>query len=260
MCRYSEYAFRDGVEKIPLSLTTQSPAYLRGVAIPAGFSAFVTLKTVQGGIYQFKGEIDLGQVRTKSGGPFYFGYSYRVMNGHALTAEEFDRHYRGMNLDFEFASVTCERACDLLTLVVEFPPKFDLNSLEFNACAEYVAAPLRGTDDDRIDLGVSREHAFETRRIGANIRQEQNRCQLTCPEPVPGIIYKLIWKFRNTPAKVTPNLVTIERCDRRQRALTRSKPAYRSSGEGSLESWPGRYWTPWRELSPRPFRSARRFI
>jgi len=201
-----------GVEKIPLSLTTQSPSYLRGVSILAGSSEFVTLNVSQGGIYRFKGEINLGHVRSKSGGPFDFGYSYRLMNGHALTAEEFDRHCRGMNLDFDYASVTCERACDLLTLVVEFPPKFDLNSLEFKASAEYVAAPLRGTDDDRIDWGVSREHAIETLRIGANIRQEPSRCQLTCPEPVPGVIYKLIWKFRTTPAKVTPNLVTVEKC------------------------------------------------
>jgi hypothetical protein len=201
-----------GIEKIPLSLTTQRPAYLRGVAIRDGSPAFVQIKTHKDDLYHFQGEIDLGEVRTPSDGPFDFGYSYRLMNGHALTAEEFKKHYSGMNLDSEYVSITCDGACDLLTLIVEFPPEYSLDSLDFDVSAEYVLAPLKGTDDDRLDWGITRKHPAETSRIRGYVRRESSRRHLlTCPEPISGVRYKLLWKFRKTSPKVAPSPAVIEK-------------------------------------------------
>jgi calcineurin-like phosphoesterase family protein len=202
----------DGMSEIPLSLTTGRPSYLRGVEIGRCSSQSIRIQNGQEGLYQFKGKIDLGGVRTPGDGPFNYGYSYRLMNGHALTAEEFARHYSGLSQQAEYASVTCDGACDLLTLTVKFPMKYDLESLEFDACAGYVTAPLRGTDDDRLDWGDCRDHPFETSRINGNIRPEHNGRTLICPDPLPGVIYKLQWRFRKPSSNARPSLAAIQKC------------------------------------------------
>ncbi|HTA47397.1 MAG TPA: metallophosphoesterase [Bryobacteraceae bacterium] len=209
----------DGVRKIPLSLTTSRPSYLRGVALSGNSSRVASLHNELGGPYHFKGEIDLRQSRTASQGPFDFGFQYRLMNGHALTPEEFARHYSGLDQDSEYASVTCDGACDLLTLIVEFPDNYNLDALAFEPRAEYVTAPLKGTDDDRIDFGITREHASETRRIQGNIRAEAGRRVLTCPDPVPGVVYKLRWRFGKTTLIQQPNLAAVRKCARAKKRL-----------------------------------------
>lgn len=214
------------IKKIPLSLTAKRPTYLRGIKIGPGTPPLVDIKAEREELYHFKGEIDLTRwPRTVADGPFDFRYSYRLMNGHALTAEEFARHYSGQNLDSEFASITCDGACDLLTLTVEFPPKYNMDSVDFDACAEYVLAPLRGTDDDRLDQGDSRDHSAETNRIRGNIRHDANRWHLTCPEPVPGIIYKLVWKFRATSPSLVPSLEATQKCAVAKQRLLELKSA-----------------------------------
>lgn len=118
------------------------------------------------------------------------------MNGHVLTAEEFVRHYSEMGLGSEYASITCDGACEQLTLKVGFPLNYDLQSLEFRAIAEYVQAPLKGIDDERLDRGETTRHDEETGRIFRYLKQDSSGLVLTCPEPVPGLIYKICWKFR----------------------------------------------------------------
>jgi len=221
----------EGISKIPLSMTVRRPSYLRGIAIGDSSSAFAGVKKHLDELYEFKGEVDLGKVRTPSDGPFDFSYSYRLMNGHVLTAEEFAKHYSGLDLKSEYGSITCDGACDLLTLTMEFPAKYDMESIEFDACAEYVPAPLRGIDDDSLDWDDCREHSVETNRIGGNIRREFNRCTLTCPEPIPGVIYKLVWKFRKTSSGVVP-LAAIQKCAAaKERLLALAPPASPQANE-----------------------------
>jgi hypothetical protein len=83
---------------------------------------------------------------------------------------------------------------------VRFPENYDLKPLEFQVSAEYVAAPLQGIDDDRLDRGDVRPHDAETRRIGGHLRAQPDGYVLTCPQPVPGMIYKLRWRFREQPS------------------------------------------------------------
>ncbi|HEX4593630.1 MAG TPA: hypothetical protein VH157_05125 [Bryobacteraceae bacterium] len=181
---------------MPLSLTTERPCYLRGVETAGGSSAFVNIRPVQKTLYAFKGTIDLGHRRTPDLGPFDYGYRFRVMNGHALSAEEFPRHYWGTRLDSEYASITCDGAFDHLVLNVKFPPKYDLSLLEFDAIAEFVPAPLSGIEDPRLDLGQTHRHDVETDRIRGYLKCDSTEVILTCPQPTPGLIYKVRWKFK----------------------------------------------------------------
>jgi hypothetical protein len=187
---------QQALESVPLSLTTERPCYLRGVETAAGSSAFVNIRPVQKNLYMFKGAIDLGRRRTPDLGPFDYGYRFRVMNGHALSAEEFPRHYWGTPLDSEYASITCDGAFDHLVLNVTFPPKYDLSLLEFDAIAEFVPAPLDGIEDPRLDLGRTHRHDAETDRIRGYLKCDSSEVILTCPQPVPGLIYKVRWKFK----------------------------------------------------------------
>jgi hypothetical protein len=184
------------LDSVPLSLTTQRPSYIRGVDVPQGSSAFAGITPLQGNIYDFKGTLRLGQRHTPEGGLFDYSYCYRLMNGHALNADEFARHYDGANLASEYASVSCEGACNQLVLKVGFPPNYQLGLLEFRASAEYVPAPLQGLNDKRFDRGETKPHDNETDRIGAYLKIESGSVVLTCPEPVPGLIYKICWTFK----------------------------------------------------------------
>ena len=204
----------DGLANIPLSLTCERPCYLRGVETAPGSSAFIDIKPAPGNnLYAFRGNIDLGHRRTPDLGLFDYGYRYRLMNGHALSAEEFPRHYWGTPQDSEYASITCDGAFDQLILNVRFPQKYDLNSLEFDAIAEYVPAPLEGIDDKRLDLGQTVRHDQETNRVRGYLRCGPAEVTLTCPQPTPGMIYKIRWRFRNLAAPPGPDLAAAANVD-----------------------------------------------
>lgn len=181
---------------VPLSLTTSRPCYIRGLGVPEGSSAFAGITLAPQNIYAVKGTLNFGQRYTPESGLFDYGYCYRLMNGHALNADEFARHYNGTNLESEYASISCEGACDQLVLRVGFPPKYELQLLEFQTSAEYVPAPLQGVNDERLDRGETKPHDAETERIRSYLKIENDGAVLTCPEPVPGLIYKICWKFR----------------------------------------------------------------
>jgi hypothetical protein len=200
---------KEGIRSIPLSLSTVRPVYLRRVEVVAAMSKFAKVTSQKEALHKFEGSLDLPDIRKSDGGPFDFGYQYRLMNGHTLTAEEFARHYGG-ELDSEFATVTCEDACDLLVLSVQFPAGYDLDSLEPRAAADYVPAPLAGIKDSRLDLGQSRPHDDETQRIQGSLHREGKGFVLTCPAPVPGLIYKICWKFKKLAAEPKPLSITAE--------------------------------------------------
>jgi Calcineurin-like phosphoesterase len=185
----------EGVSQIPLRLTTVRPRYIRGFE-PTDSSPPLA-KVPANDLYKIQGDFDLGRTFYRNDGAFDFGYSFRLMNGHVLTKEEFARHYSGTNSDSEWASKTANEACDLLTLIVKFPSKYDTSNLDFYALAEYVSAPLQGVDDERLDRGETMPHDVESNRITRNIRHDGDDWILTCTDPIPGMIYKLCWKFKD---------------------------------------------------------------
>jgi len=145
---------KDGLSKIPVSLRTERPSYWRGIERTADSLSSGAVRPGKGGdLYRFVGDFDLGKLWKQNDGTFQYGYSCRLINGHVLTGDEFARHYGGTKQETEWASITADVACDLLTLEVRFPQTYDVEGLQFHAVAEYVPAPLRGTDDDRLDLG-----------------------------------------------------------------------------------------------------------
>lgn len=195
----------EGLTRIPVSLITERPSYLRGLKRTEDSAPFGDVKPEEtSDLYRIAGDFDLSKLWKQNDGTFQYGYSYRLMNGHVLTKDEFARHYRSKKQDSEWASVTADVACDLLTLDVQFPSTYDVNGLQFRAVAEYVPAPLKGTNDDRLDKGLTKKHDEETERISGNIRKEGNGYVLTCPQPMPGMIYKLCWSFPAAAHAPTP--------------------------------------------------------
>jgi hypothetical protein len=197
----NEVVAEEGLKSVPLSLRTERPTYLRDVTMAPGSSRFNTLKVDEQSLHSFKGSIRLQKTWGPRDGRFTYGYCYRLINGHALTAEDFQRHYSG--LDAEYASITCDGAYELMTLEVKFPEGYNLSSLEFSPIAEYVPAPLRGIDDERLDRGAdTKRHDTETERIRPHGRLTGRGYVLTIPKPVPGMVYRVQWKFPS-PDKAT---------------------------------------------------------
>ncbi|HXP70778.1 MAG TPA: metallophosphoesterase [Candidatus Dormibacteraeota bacterium] len=183
-----------GLAAIPVSLTTARPSYLRGFV--ENSSTYGSIESDSGSdLYRVSGSFKFATTRKPNDGAFEFGYSYRLMNGHVLTKEEFARHYDGTSQYSEWASVTAHHACDLLTLDVQFPQQYDMAGSEFYAVAEYVPAPLKGPSDERLDRGETKPHEDETKRIARGFRVKGNGVVLSCPQPIPGMIYRLCWKL-----------------------------------------------------------------
>lgn len=196
----------ESVNAIPISLTTDRPSYVRGVQCSGDYSSYRTIAFTEQQLRKVTGRICLEKNWTREDGRFGFGYTYRLMNGHVLTPQEFARHYGDSGETSEFASIACDGACGLMTLNVQFPPNCDLRTLEFRATAEYVPAPLAGVDDKRLDRGDLDKgdvvlHDKETGRIGGSIRRERDGYVFNCPDPVPGVIYRLRWRFRKAAAE-----------------------------------------------------------
>jgi hypothetical protein len=193
----AEIVSKTGLNSIPITLTAPRPSYLRDLRPSTAASAFEEINLSNTSLYELRGELALADHRTARQGPFGFGYSYRLMNGHALTSQEFARHYAGTDIDSEWVSITPGTGCEIASLQVQFPEQSDITHLEFRALAEYVEAPLRGVADSRLDEEM-RQHDSETERIKGNIRLVGSHTrELTCPNPVPGMTYKLCWKFRS---------------------------------------------------------------
>jgi hypothetical protein len=192
---------RDGLDRIRLILRGKRPTYLRGLEPIPESSTFATIGPVKQDLYNFEGEFELGRRWKPEDGRFNWGYLYRLMNGHVLKADEFRMHYYGTKVTSEYASLAADGAYDLLILNVQFPDKYDLNALEFRAEAEYAPAPLHGTDEGGFDYDTASLHDEETARISTNVQPSlPNGYCLTCPNPVPGMLYKLSWRFRKPQA------------------------------------------------------------
>ncbi|MBS1849419.1 MAG: metallophosphoesterase [Acidobacteria bacterium] len=199
---------KDGLDHIPLLFRVERPTYLRGLTKARNSSAFVRVQLRKQDAHAGEGDYFLGKNWKPGDGPFNFGLEYRLMNGHVLTGQEFARHYEGQNIDSEYSSIAPDGACDLMTLSVQFPQDYPLDSLEFRCSAEYLPAPLQSAADERLSTGSgAKGHDDETSRIEGNLRREGNGYVLTCPQPVPGMIYKMLWRFPAPAAGgVSPDL------------------------------------------------------
>jgi 3',5'-cyclic AMP phosphodiesterase CpdA len=225
-CRAANKA---GVTRIPVSLTAERPSYLRGFAENSSNVGTIKIDS-NSNLYRVMGNFQFGRTWRPNDGIFQFGYSYRLMNGHVLTKEEFARHYSGGSQDSEWASITADLSSDLLILDVRFPKQYDIGGLQFRAVAEYVPAPLHGVYDERLDRGETRPHDDETSRIAGSFRQERNRVVLTCPQPIPGMTYKLCWRFRTSTSKAPTNLSAIAEVETARQNLLEMAVSRHSAG------------------------------
>ncbi len=185
-----------GISDLPLDRRTSSPCYLRGASLLSSSLPLleISLPPGQSGLRSLVGRFELGRRCLPNREPFDFAFQYLLMNGHALSAQEFQRRYVDAPLSAEYSTITCEHACEELTLFVEFPNEGHLEGLRYSAAALYLPAPLRELDvdpDDDLKL-----HATESERAATGLRKEGRCLVLRVVRPVPGFMYRLSWKFR----------------------------------------------------------------
>lgn len=207
----------DGVANIKFCFTTARPCYLR-FGGSSSTSAFETCELDEQTLYSVTGTLNLRKTYLPDSGSFRFGYRYRVMNGHVLTAEEFVRHYMGTSEVSEWSSISADVACDLATLNIQFPAEYNLDLLDFEVVAEYMPAPLKGIEG--LDFGLTKRHDSETERVSGYVQPQANGYELACPKPIPGMIYKLVWRFKDLNTDRNRNLVlAAEIADAKDRLL-----------------------------------------
>lgn len=193
-----------GLASVPLVLTTALPGYLRGLEVGNGPNSPPLLackreETVCG-LCCLCATLDFGRTYLPDRATFDLRYSFRLMNGHALSVPEFRRRYADLPLTAEYASVTCDEACDALELEVSFEASPDLaTTIAASAEACYQPAPLR-----ELEVELNNElkvHAAESRRAEGYLRREERRLVLRVPRPVPGFVYRIRWRFLETSSE-----------------------------------------------------------
>lgn len=199
-----------GVRDFAFLLEAEAPSYLRGVELswPPGAPPMQKLKTIPEGraLRRFEGSIDFGQLLRPADGQFSFGCNWRLINGHALTREEFLRRYADADppVEWEWASVTCDTPCDLLTLAVQFPDNYDISTLNTDVEVRYLPEPLECLSDYKADQ--LRDHPEEATRIRGGLEHQGTTVTLRCSRPVPGFIYCIRWSFREGSQSPQPSL------------------------------------------------------
>jgi 3',5'-cyclic AMP phosphodiesterase CpdA len=179
-----------GIDALPLSHSpVVRPAYVRGLKLRPTVElpqAQLRLDGATSGLRLIEGHLLLGSLRRDSDDPFDTGYAYRLMNGHALDAAEFERKYDRGSDPWEFATLTCDEDAQQLELRVEFPDSIAVKSLAVDAVALHTP---RGTP------GLDQEHHQETQRIKYLLRSESDALVLSVPGPIPDFHYRIRWRY-----------------------------------------------------------------
>jgi hypothetical protein len=188
-----------GVSGLPIDIDVDKPCYVRGVQLLTPHGALPQQSLVPGktALRKYLGSVDFGGTLLPDHAPWTCGYSWRLLNGHALTAAEFSRHYRHPGDPYtawEYASAMCETSCDLLTLVVEFPDKYDLAALNMDVEVKYMPDPLEEITD--YNAGKLQEHPEEAARVRDALELCGNVATLRCTHPIPGFLYRVRWSFK----------------------------------------------------------------
>lgn len=197
LCRNCRVIDNDGLNEYDFPLTAPAPAYIRDPKIPGSLrNSPKFLKMVIDPAYSHLRHLEVrlafGETITPSDGQFNLGFSFRLINGHSLSHKEFQRKYAGLDLDYEYASVDCEKQCEAYKLKVEFPEDFDMRDLE-DYGAEVVYLPCPNVDPEMSNF---KRHDQETNRIKENLIRRKRNLQLEIVSPVPDFIYRIRWKYR----------------------------------------------------------------
>lgn len=184
-----------GLDCHPIDYQASEPTYLRDFAkvdLPNS-PRFLKLVTKVSTLRAFSGNIEFGRRYTSQDAPFDFGLKYRLISGHTLTPREFQRHYAGKAQAWEDASLFCYLAAEILTLQVDFPAGYQLDSQHVEACAEYIPAPLKGVRDEDFAWDQLRPHEDESARVRDGLQILPGTLRLTVHNPIPGFLYKIKW-------------------------------------------------------------------
>lgn len=189
-------------------LLAERPAYIRDVAlvptVNPRFSALV-IDQAKTHLRSVVADIELGEDLRPSDGPFDIGYSYRLLNCHALSELEFRRKYprSAGGAAWEYATASAEDWVDLLRLTVEFPSDLDLDADidDFGAQALYVPYP----PDTKPSKETLRTHDEETARVRRSVRRTGRALVLEITQPVPTFAYRIRWRYKRKDS-VSPSL------------------------------------------------------
>lgn len=207
--RSCEAGIKQGVKEFTIDLTAPGASYIRDfkVQTKAGSPEFVAFKEdTENSHFRWKrGKLVFGETRTFGDGPFEIGYSYNLMNGHALNADEFQRKYLGKDLEWEYAALWCEGAADSLKLRIEFP--FETDTIDWGAEVMYQPWSTRQKNPSKLDWRDENQHDEESHRIKSCLSRAGNSAlELSVPSPIPDLGYRIRWRYRSEGSGTIPRL------------------------------------------------------
>lgn len=201
---------KDAVSEYNDELLAQKPAYIRKISnlsheesmreIPhVPMFLKVQVDEAQSNLRKQKIKLKFGDAKHETDGKFDLGYTYLMINGHALSAEEFQRKYKGQNVEWEYASIVNCHPCEVMKLIVKFPKDFDMNTVE-KFGAEVLYDPVKIENDGG---GQWRQHEGETALIRDSVKNVGNELELIVASPVPDFVYRIRWNY--TSDKTLPD-------------------------------------------------------
>lgn len=197
-----EYKFDDFV--------VERPCYLRDPeVVPEGTTLVDADIAIEPDSHPWRqrGKVSFGEIVTTASDPFDLMYTFRMMNGHALTSKEFQRRYKGIKYEGEpvkgeFASIDCERACEILKLVINFPDDFDMGTIQKQYAQAYYYPRTSAPNSPM------QPHDVETRRIKSKLSVENKAFVLEVNAPIPEFVYRVVWNYKPGPAGAGSSMLT----------------------------------------------------
>lgn len=208
----------DGKDLYEIVLKADRPVYVRGLELSNTAIADAEIDyNRDSSPWSLKGQITF-QKRLRGDPLFSLAYRYRLMNGHALSLKEFrrkfSRPYLGEKLNWEIATIECEKPADYLKLEVRFPEGFDMETIQDVQAAVFYRP---GTD-------TCLPHDRETSRIRNQVRRLKNGFLLDLPSPISGFLYRIQWKYKDA-TDTTPRETKIKLHDIRKRLIETGRRA-----------------------------------
>jgi Calcineurin-like phosphoesterase len=183
----------DGLSAYPINLEAMRPAYIRKPELlhMENGPKFPKMTIDQASHLRWlKGSITFGEDRKPSDGPFDIGYSFRLINGHALSFSEFQRKYAGLSeVEWEYASISSDEPADSLKLTIEFPQGFPMETLTCGAEALYTPRSASGSEQQQ-------QHHEITSLIRDNVRCNAGNLELEVISPIPDFVYRIRWNYK----------------------------------------------------------------
>jgi hypothetical protein len=188
----------EGLDGRPIALEAPEPTYIRGLELVdlEHSPPYQHLSISKAGLRTVVARHEFGRLEKE----FSAGFHIRLINGHALNAQQSRRKHGEQQVVWEYSSLLCDVPCESLRIEVAFPEGIRYEQPDVEVLFQTWSAES-GQSKAWEELP---HHEAERERVKGDLKPEPGRIVFECHQPIPGFIYQLRWRLPETAQIVPP--------------------------------------------------------